>query len=146
MEKGKLVTRTLVARDVEAEAADFPFVAQAARVHRQREDGAAETVELITSRPASQLSPRQWLAANLNHWSIETGLHARLDASRHDDTCRLRRPKAVLIHGMFNRWANSLLIHWRTRSHQTTTDFTSRMAEDHDRRAVSAIVSRTFPS
>jgi predicted transposase YbfD/YdcC len=146
LEKGKLVTRTLVARDVEAEAADFPFVAQAARVHRQREDGAAETVELITSRPASQLSPRQWLAANLNHWSIETGLHARLDASRHDDTCRLRRPKAVLIHGMFNRWANSLLIHWRTRSHQTTTDFTSHMAEDHDRRAVSAIVSRTFPS
>ena len=146
MEKGKLVTRTLVARDVEAEVADFPFVAQAARVHRQREDGAAETVELITSRPAPQLSPRQWLAANLNHWSIETGLHARLDASRHDDTCRLRRPKAVLLHGMFNRWANSLLIHWRTRSHQTTTDFTSRMAEDHDRRALSAIVSRTFPS
>jgi hypothetical protein len=146
LEKGKLVTRTLVAREVAAQAADFPFVAQAARVHRQYGDGAAETVELITSRPAQQLSPRQWLAANLNHWSIETGLHARLDVSRHDDTCRLRRPKAVLIHGMFNRWANSLLIHWRTRSHQTTTDFTSRMAEDHDRRAVSAIVSRTFPS
>lgn len=146
MEKGKLVTRTLLARDIEAEAADFPLVAQAARVHRQTDKPSSETVELLTSRPASQLSPKQWLAANINHWSIENGLHARLDASRHDDTCRLRRPKAVLIHGIFNRWANSLLIHWRSRSHQTTTDFTSRMAEDHDRRAISAIVSCTFPS
>lgn len=146
MEKGKLVTRTLVAREVDAEAVDFPFVAQAARVHRQTDKPSSEVVELLTSRPAAQLSPKQWLAANINHWTIENGLHARLDASRHDDTCRLRRPKAVLIHGMFNRWANSLLIHWRTRSHQTTTDFTSRMAEDHDRRAVSALIFRSFPS
>lgn len=146
LEKGKRVTRTLVARAVDAEAADFPFVAQAARLHRQTDKPSSEVVELLTSRPAAQLSPQQWLAANINHWAIENGLHARLDASRHDDTCRLRESKAVLIHGMFNRWANSLLIHWRTRPHQTTTDFTSYMAEDHARRAVSAIVSRTFPS
>lgn len=146
MENGKRVTRTLVARDLDAEVADFPFVAQAARLHRQTDKPSSEVVELLTSRPAAQLSPPQWLAANINHWAIENGLHARLDVSRHDDTSRLRRPKAVLIHGMFNRWANSLLIHWRTRPHQTTTDFTSRMAEDHDRRAVSAIVSCTFPS
>jgi hypothetical protein len=36
---------------------------------------------------------------------IETGLHARLDASRHDDRCRLR--------GGFSLWANSLFIHSR---------------------------------
>ena len=57
LEKGVLVTRTLVARDISAETAGFPFAAQAARVHRQRADGSAETVELITSRPARQLSP-----------------------------------------------------------------------------------------
>jgi len=34
---------------------------------------------------------------------------------------------------MFNRWANSLFIHWRTKPHHTTTDFISHMAEDHDR-------------
>ena len=103
-------------------------------------------MELLTSRPAGQLSPRQWLAHNLGHWTIETGLHARLDASRHDDRCRLRRPKAVWLHGMFNRWANSLFIHWRHRPHHTTTDFTTHMAADHDRRAVSAVISRSFPS
>lgn len=146
LEKGQLVTRTLVARELDGETASFPLVAQAARVHRQRAGVTPETVELITSRPASELSPAQWLAANINHWTIETGLHARLDASRQDDRCRLRRRKAVKIHGMFNRWANSLLIHWRKRPHHSTTDFIAHMAENHDHRALSAIISRSFPS
>jgi hypothetical protein len=146
LEKGALVTRTLVARPLDGEAAGFPLVAQAARVHRQREGKPPESVALLTSRPAGQLSPARWLAANLQHWGIETGLHARLDVSRHDDTCRLRRRKAVRIHGMFNRWANSLFMHWRRRPHHTTTDFTAAMAEHHDRRAVSAILSKSFPS
>jgi hypothetical protein len=146
LEKGRPVTRTLVARALDGEKAGFPLVAQAARVQRQRAGLAPETVELITSRPASELSPARWLEANIRHWAIETGLHARLDASRHDDRCRLRRRQAVKIHGMFNRWANSLLIHWRKRPHHTTTDFIAHMAEDHDRRAVSAILSRSFPS
>ena len=141
-----MVTRTLVVRQFDGEAAAFPLVAQAARVHRQRDGKKPETVELITSRPSRELSPAQWLEANIRHWDIETGLHARLDASRHDDRCRLRRRKAVRLHGMFNRWANSLFIHWRTRAHHTTTDFTTAMAENHDRRAVSALLSRSFPS
>ena len=140
------MTRTLLARALDGETAGFPLVAQAARLQRQREGLAPETVELITSRPRHALSPAQWLEANINHWSIETGLHARLDASRHDDKCRLRRRKAVRIHGMFNRWANSLFMHWRHRPSHTTTDFTAAMAENHDRRAVSVITSRKFPS
>lgn len=141
-----MITRTLVARELDGEQAGFPLAAQAARLHRQREDKAEETVELISSRPRAELSPAQWLQANIQHWSIETGLHARLDASRHDDRCRLRRRKAVRLHGMFNRWANSLLMHWRSRPHHTTTDFTAFMAENHDRRAVSAVLSKSFPS
>ena len=146
MEKGQPVHRTLVAREFAGEAAGFPLVAQAARLHRQRQGKAPETVGLITSRPANALSPSQWLERNIQHWGIETGLHARLDVSRHDDTCRLRRRKAVRIHGMFNRWANSLFMHWRTRAYHTTTDFTTAMAENHDRRAVSAVLSQRFPS
>lgn len=146
LEKGEPVTRTLVARELDGEAAGFPLVAQAARLHRQREGKKPETVELITSRPQSDLPLAQWLEANIQHWGIESGLHARLDASRHDDTCRLRRRKAVRLHGMFNRWANSLFMHWRHRAHHTTTDFTAAMAEDHDRRALSAVLSLRFPS
>ena len=100
---------------LDGKSAGFPLVAQSARVHRQSVGQQPETVALITSRPACELAPAPWLDANIQHWSIETGLRARLDASRHDDHCRLRRRPAVHLHSMFNRWANSLLINWRTR-------------------------------
>ena len=135
LEKGHPVTRTLVTRTLDGETAGFPLVAQAARVRRERVGKCPETVELITSRPASELPLAQWLEANINHWGIETGLHARLDASRNDDRCR---------------WANSLFIHWRQLQtngrHLTTTDFMGHLAENHDRRAVSAVTSKRFPS
>ena len=149
-EKGRRVTRTLAARTLDGETAGFPLVAQAARLQRHRAGSAPETVALLTSRPSKELSPQQWLDANIGHWTIETGLHARLDASRHDDRCRLRRPAAVWLHGMFNRWANSMFIHWRdlqpTPRHLTTTNFIAHMAENHDRRALRVLTSSNFPS
>ena len=144
------MTRTIVARPLDGETAGFPLVAQAARVRRERVGQNPETVELITSRPTPELPLTQWLEANIQHWGIETGVHARLDASRNDDRCRLRERNAVRIHGMFTRWANSLFIHWRQRQpnerHLTTTDFMTHLAENHDRRAVSAVISKRFPS
>jgi len=51
---------------------------------------------------------------------------------------------------MFTRWANSLFIHWKqaqpTRGHTTTADFLCAMAADHDRRGVSAVLTKSFPS
>jgi len=143
------VTRILVARELSAESACFPLVAQAARICRKRHGKSPETVELITSRPAAKLTPAQWLEVNIAHWAIETGLHARLDASRQDDHCRLRRPNAVRLHGMFNRWANSLFMHWRgqrtQKRHLYTSDFIAHMSENHDRRALRALTSVNFP-
>lgn len=150
MEKGHPVTRTLVTRALDGESAGFPLVAQAARLRRERVGKKPETVALITSRPPAQLSLAQWLEANINHWGIETGLHARLDASRDDDRCRLRTPKGQWIHGMFNRWANSLFKHWSDQRpnghHLKTSDFIARMAQNHDQRAVRALTSKGFPS
>ena len=83
------MTRIFVSRELDGETVGFPFVAQAARVRRERVGQAPETVELITSRLMAALPPDPWLICNINHWGIETGLHARLDASRHDDRCRL---------------------------------------------------------
>lgn len=125
-------------------------MAQAALIRRERVGEKPETVALLTSRPAAELSLAQWHEANINHWGIETGLHARLDASRHDDTCRLRTRKGQRIHGMFNRWANSLFMHWRGQMpnghHKKTSDFIARMSKNHDERAVRALTSRSFPS
>jgi hypothetical protein len=87
--------RQLVCATTTGEELLFPCAAQIARLHRHRTGRKPETACLVTSRPASELSPEQWLDANIDHWGIETGLHARLDASRHDDRCNCGVPPKV---------------------------------------------------
>ena len=144
------MTRTILVRGRDAEAADFSFVAQCARLRRERVRQQPETVELITIRPLTALPKALWLEATIQHWGIETDLHARLDASRHDDRCRLRERHGVHVHGAFTRWANSLFIHWRQQQpngrHLTTTDHLGHFAEDHDPRAIRDVTSKRFPS
>lgn len=122
------------------------MAAQIARVSRQRPNRKIETVCLVTSCTEKELSPAFWLENNINHWGIETGLHARLDASRHDDRCRLRNDKPLRLHAIFTRIANSLCCEWifkqRKPEHHTTTDFIGHMSEDHDRRALSLIIAK----
>jgi AraC-like DNA-binding protein len=107
--KRQYVTRKLVCAPTTGEEPIFPCAAQIARLHRQRTDSKPEIVCLVTSRPSGELSPEQWLEANIDHWGIETGLHARLDASRHDDHCRLRNAKPLRLHSMFTRVSPSTL-------------------------------------
>ena len=137
--------RQLVCAPTTGEELLIPCAAQIARLHRQRTGRKLETVCLVTSRPASGLSPEQWLEANIDHWGIETGLHARLDASRHDDRCRLRNAKPLRLHAMFSRVGNSLCCEWLSRhpkpQHFTTTDFRGVMAADHDRPAIALVTS-----
>lgn len=144
------MTRTIVVRRLDGETAGFPLVAQGARLRRERVGAEPESVALITSRPLAALSHAAWLEASILHWGIETGLHARLDASRHDDRCRLRGRNAVRLHGAFTRWANSLFIHWRRQQpnghHLTTTDHRRHFGEDHASRAIRAVTAKHFPS
>lgn len=123
----------------------FPCAAQIARLHRRRSGRRPETVCLVTSRPAAELPPEQLLEANINHWGVETGLHARLDASRHDDRCRLRNARPLRLHAMFTRIANSLCCEWlcrhRNPKYVTTTDFRGAMGAEHDRAAISLVTS-----
>ncbi len=137
------MVRTLVSAEVDGEQIGHPFAAQAARVLRQRADQAPVSVCLLTSRPADELCAQQWLEANINHWGIETGTHARLDVSRHDDTCRLRNTRPLHLHAIFSRIANSLCCHWifkkKNPSNFTTTDFQTHMGEEHDRRTIALV-------
>jgi hypothetical protein len=139
------VTRQLVCAPTTGEELLFPCAAQIARLHRQRTGRKPETVCLVTSRPAQELQPGQWLEANIDHWGVETGLHARLDASRHDDRCRLRNARPLRLHSMFTRVANSICCEWLSRhpkpEYVTTTDFRGAMAAEHDRAAISLVIS-----
>lgn len=138
--------RTITCCDLGGEETGFPFAAQGARVQRQRQNKSPESVCLLTSRPASELSAQDWLEKNIEHWGIETGLHARLDLSRHDDTCRLRKTRPLHLHAIFSRVANSLCCHWISRkknpSNFTTTDFQTYMGEDHDRRTINLVTAK----
>lgn len=140
------MTRSLVSAPVTGEELLFPCAAQIARLHRQRTGRQPEAVCLVTSRPAAEMAPEQWLAANIDHWGVETGLHARLDASRHDDRCRLRNAVPLRLHSMFTRVANSICCEWLSRhpkpEHFTTTDFRGAMAADHDRPAISLVTCK----
>ena len=140
------MVRTLVSVEVTGEQLCHPFAAQAARIRRERVGKAPHSVCLLTSRPRRELSPEQWLEKNINHWGIETGLHARLDASRHDDTCRLRNRNPLHLHAVFSRIANSLCCHWISKrknpSNFTTTDFQSEMGEEHDRKTIALVTAK----
>lgn len=129
-----------------AEAVDFPCVEQIALLRRHLRKHSPETVALVTSLPPGELNAAQWLADNRAAWGIESGLHQRLDASHLDDQCRVRRPKAMRVTGLFRRWSNSLFMHWRSRQkkprHKTTTDFFSALNAEHHRYAIRCLHAR----
>jgi len=144
--KSRNETRTLQSAPITAEQASFPLAAQAARLRREVEGQQPETVALVTSLPPERLNAVDWLHCNRAAWGIESGLHARLDASRRDDECRLRTANAVAVHGIFTRLANSLFMEWRSHQrkphHKTTTDFAARMSAEHARRALLTVTAR----
>ncbi|NBB80499.1 MAG: hypothetical protein GVY36_13830 [Verrucomicrobia bacterium] len=136
----------MVSIEVDGERTGHPFARQAARVRRERVNRKPQSFCLLTSRPRRELGAGQWLEKNIDHWGIETGLHARLDASRHDDTCRLRNPRPLHLHAIFSRVANSICCHWlfakKKPDNFTTSDFQSHMGEEHDRRNIALVTAR----
>lgn len=129
-----------------AEDVGFPFAAQAARLLRQTQGRQDDEVALITSASPPKLQAKSWLLLNRQGWGIESGLHQRLDVSYNDDRCRVQSDKAILIFGMYRRIANSLFMQWRIHQrrpeHVTTTDFQTRMAEEHRRKALRFVLAK----
>lgn len=119
---------------------------QVALLRRHLRRHSPEVVALVTSLPPAQLDAAQWMADNRAAWGIESGLHQRLDISHRDDLCRVRRPKAMRLMGMFRRISNSLFMEWRSRQnnphHKTTTDFFTAMNAEHHRYAIRCLHAR----
>ena len=102
---------------------------------RQAAGRADETVALLTDVEPRQLDAAIWLKRNRQTWDIETGLHARLDASLLEDLCRIRTPRALWVLGMLRRLVVSLFVEWRAAHprgrHQSLTDFLTAMGEEN---------------
>jgi hypothetical protein len=137
--KGQPELRILRSRAADPETVGFPSVEQVALLRRHLRHHRPETVALVTSLAPERLNAAQWLAANRAAWGIESGLHQRLDVSHLDDLCRIRKPNAMWVMGMFRRFSNSLCMHWRAQQkrphHKTTTDFFTAMNAEHHRYA-----------
>lgn len=146
LNKGRLESRTILTRPVQAEDLGFPLAQQAALLLRQNSARKNELVALVTSAEPARLNAQQWLAANRNGWGIENGLHQRLDISHNDDRCRIRHPNGLWVMGMFRRLGNSLFMAWRSDQprpeQKTTTDFQTVMEEENLQRALRFVKSK----
>lgn len=109
-----------------------------------------ESVCWLTSCPFEELPPEEWWEKNRLHWGVEAGLHARLEASCHDDKCRLRNTNLLHLHALLPRIANSLSCHWLLQKKKpaqfTTTDFQPQMGEDHDLSTLALVTAKNRKS
>ncbi len=126
----------------------FPHAAQVAVVRRKSGKRKRETVYLLTSREVARLSPAQWLKLNRQAWSIENGLHQRLDVTALEDLCRVRTRNSVWVLGMFRRLAVSIYCEWRARNpkkskYASFMDFLHLMSFENQRRGFALVASRS---
>ena len=149
--RSRIEARCLLPFDTTAEAVDFPFVQQAARLTRCIDsDGhpaqGIETEYLLTSCPAAALPPVAFLQADRDYWGIETGLHLRLDVSAGEDCSRVRHRTSALNLAMLRRAALSVAVYWiqraRPRRQATTRGFFDTMAAGQHRKAFSLVTVR----
>jgi hypothetical protein len=138
--------RLLQTQAVTPEQVCFPAAAQAGQLYRKIGHHQPETVWVMTSRPAEELSAAQWLQAQRQYWGIEAGLHQSLDASAHEDLCRVRTPNAVWILGMFRRLAISVFREWKSRDPRrkwaTLSDFYTHMSVEGHRPGLRLVTAR----
>ena len=149
--RGRLEARCLLPFDTTAEAVDFPFVEQAARLTRCLDSDrhparGIETEYLITSCPAAALPAAAFLQADRDYWGIECGLHLRWDVSAGEDRSRVRHRTSALNLAVRRRAALSVTIHWirlhPPRRRPTTTRFFDAMRAQQRRKAFSLVTVR----
>ena len=100
---------------------NYPHVSQIFRITRKRTDArhhrtantSTETAYGITSVPASRATPRQLLAYNRGHWSVEVNHHIR-DTTFAEDACLARTRFAPQNNATCTNLALALILH-RTR-------------------------------
>ena len=116
---GRIEWRGIQVKAVTPTQMGFPHVVQLARVDRIRElkrgQQEVETVWLITTLSADQADPARLLELARQYWSIENGLHYRLDMSAAEDRCRVRHPVAATVLGILRRAVQGEYRDWARR-------------------------------
>jgi hypothetical protein len=98
----------------------FPFAEHLARLDRWRyhlksRKLEVETVWVLTSLPPAQVTETRLLELARLYWSIENGLHFRLDVSAREDECRVCHPIAATVYGLLRRATQGVYRAWAKR-------------------------------
>lgn len=127
---GRIQLRSIQTQIVEAEQIDFPFAAQVAKITRQvtstqrvkvkngyskkktMTKNTTEIVYIITSLTPIKADARKLAALVRNHWSIENGVHYRLDRTGDEDRCQIRTPALAILFSCLRRFVISEFTHW----------------------------------
>jgi len=97
---GRREVRELVASPALNEWAQWPHLAQVARLVSERTQGVVTTREthyLITSLGAHEAPPRRLLHLSQGHWGIENRLHWVRDVTFDEDRCQVRSGAAPQV-------------------------------------------------
>jgi predicted transposase YbfD/YdcC len=106
----------LIAQPTTPEQVGFPAAAQIGLyTSRRGKDGEAETVGLISSASADTLPIEAFLAGKRRYWTIENGLHQRLDGAANEDRSRVRTGTAPRVLAMFRRLPFGFYTRWAAR-------------------------------
>jgi hypothetical protein len=116
----------------------FPHVLQLARLDRIRElkggKQEVETVWVITSLSSEQASAARLLELARQYWSIENGLHYRLDVSAAEDRCRVHHPVAATVLGILRRAVQGEYRDWARRQRRARESTCPAFKEKMSRR------------
>jgi predicted transposase YbfD/YdcC len=107
---------------------DWPGVAQAFRLERERRGKGETTVEVvygITSLPPARATAGRVLELTRRHWGIENELHYTRDETFREDRCRVRRGNAPRVLASVRNVAVHLL---RNTPHPSVPSATREMA------------------
>jgi predicted transposase YbfD/YdcC len=150
LNRSRTEARCLIPFPTTAEAVDFPFVEQAARLTRcmdsqKRPADDIETEYLLCSRPSAALSAGQMLQADRRYWGIETGLHLRLDVIAGEDRSRVCNRTSALNLAMMRRAVVSVAVHWiikcRNPRKATMSGFFDFMSAKQSQKAFSLVTA-----
>jgi predicted transposase YbfD/YdcC len=79
------------------------------------------------------------------YWSIEGGLHQRLDVTAGEDLSRVRNRNAIKVLGILRRSTIGIYYHWRrgrkNQRQSTLKDFHDAMNKFNNRKAFSAVTT-----
>lgn len=140
--------RCLIPFATTAQATDFPFVEQAAKMTRcfdskKHPAHKIETEYLLCSIAPANLSAVQMLKVDLRHWAVENELHLRLDVTAGEDRSRVRNRVSALNLAMMRRAAVSFAVRWirscANPRKATMKGFFDFMAQNHSQKAFSLV-------